>query len=481
MSPLPLLGRAVPGTALLVLSAAFVIETFAQSGGTPFTGSPQSLPGILQAEDFNNGGEGVAYHDNSPANQGGQYRSSGVDIAAASDVGGGYTLGWVGAGEWLNYTVNVGASGTYQLEVRVASAGTGGTFHIEVDGVDKTGPLPVPNTGGWQSWATIRAPNVVLDAGIQVWRLAMDTYGASGAVGNINYIRVMAATSGETTPFGGVPAALPGVVQAENFDEGGRGVAYVDTTPGNAGGRYRTTDVDIEATADVGGGYNVGWLKPGEWMKYSVTVAAAGTYAVDIRVAAPVGGARFHLDVDGVDRTGALTIPATGAYQAWTTITASGVSLSAGPQVWAIVIDSSNANGGVGNINYIRARAESAGGSSPFGGIALSLPGTIQAENFDEGGRGVAYADTTSGNTGGAYRTTDVDIEATTDAGGGHNVGWLKPGEWMKYTVNVAAAGTYTIEARVAASLGGARFHLESNGVDKTGPLTFPTTGAYQA
>jgi len=57
-----------------------------------------------------------------------------------------------------------------------------------------------------------------------------------------------------SSPFGGVPASIPGIVEAENFDEGGASVAYLDATSGNRGGAYRQTDVDIESTADVGGG-----------------------------------------------------------------------------------------------------------------------------------------------------------------------------------------------------------------------------------
>lgn len=43
---------------------------------------------------------------------------------------------------------------------------------------------------------------------------------------------------------------------------------------------------------------------------------------------------------------------------------------------------------------------------------------------------GVAYDDATSGNSGGAYRSTDVDIEPTTDTGAGYSVGWTRAGEW---------------------------------------------------
>ena len=60
--------------------------------------------------------------------------------------------------------------------------------------------------------------------------------------------------------FGGTPAAVPGLIEVENFDNGGEGIVYHDTTAGNSGGRYRTSDVDIEATIDVGGGYNLGWV-----------------------------------------------------------------------------------------------------------------------------------------------------------------------------------------------------------------------------
>src|SRR5262249_6572786 len=53
-------------------------------------------------------------------------------------------------------------------------------------------------------------------------------------------------------------------------------------------------------------------------------------------------------------------------------------------------------------------------GAQPFGGVAASIPGIVEAENFNEGGEGVAYHDTTAGNTGGAYRQTDVDIATAT-------------------------------------------------------------------
>ncbi len=157
----------------------------------PSTGVP--LPGVLEAENFDNGGAGVAYYDTSGGNSGGQYRTTDVDIEGTNDAGGGYNVGWIAPGEWLKYTVNVTAAGTYDLEFRVASSGTGGTFHLEVNGVAITGPLSVPNTEGWQTWTTVTKTGVTLSAGPQVWTLVMDS-DTEGVVGNFNYIALVSPT-----------------------------------------------------------------------------------------------------------------------------------------------------------------------------------------------------------------------------------------------------------------------------------------------
>jgi len=159
-------------------------------GSTPYLGTPVSLPGVVQFENYDAGGEGIAYHDTTAGNTGGVYRSNSVDLQAASDTGGGYLVGWVAAGEWLNYTVNVAVAGTYAIDLRVASNGAGGTFHIEVNGVNKTGAISVPSTGGWQTWQTITKTGVTLSAGQQVIRVVMDSIGASGAVANFNWFGV---------------------------------------------------------------------------------------------------------------------------------------------------------------------------------------------------------------------------------------------------------------------------------------------------
>ena len=162
----------------------------------------KAVPGTIQAEDYDVGGEGVGYHDSSVGNSGGAYRTDNVDIEASTDAGGGFNVGWMDAAEWLKYTVSVGATGTYRLTARVACDGPGGTVHVEFGGVDVTGPLIIPNTGDWQSWTDVTA-TVTLTAGVQSMRFVVDRAGPTGVVGNLNYIRLESAgvTASGAAPY----------------------------------------------------------------------------------------------------------------------------------------------------------------------------------------------------------------------------------------------------------------------------------------
>jgi hypothetical protein len=337
-----------------LLSSAEVYT--AEERQVPYGGTPVSLPGVIEAENFDSGRDQTAYHDLSAGNSGGAYRATDVDLQATSDAGGGYNVGWVRAGEWLRYSVNVATTGLYAVDVRVASPGAGGTFHVEVNGADVTGPVAVPATGAWQTWVTVSRTGIPLRSGTQVLALVMDTDGSSGDVGNFNWIGIRPDPNEGTTPYGGTPVPLPGVIEAENFDNGTDQTAYHDLSAGNSGGAYRATDVDLQATSDAGGGYNVGWVRAGEWLRYSVNVATTGLYAVDVRVASPGAGGTFHVEVNGADVTGPVAVPATGAWQTWVTVSRTGIPLRSGTQVLALVMDTAGSSGDVGNFNWIRIR-----------------------------------------------------------------------------------------------------------------------------
>lgn len=142
--------------------------------GTPYSGTAVTVPAVIQAEKFDNGGEGVAYHDNDAANVGLAFRpTEGVDIEGAND--GGFDVYWMTAGEWLEYTIQVPADGLYDIIPSASTVPGFGYFRIVIDNVDVSGKKPVLNTGGWQSWKPIAVPNVPLKAGKRILRLEVGT------------------------------------------------------------------------------------------------------------------------------------------------------------------------------------------------------------------------------------------------------------------------------------------------------------------
>jgi endoglucanase len=157
---------------------------------SPYSGTAIPIPGRVEVEKYDLGGSGLAYSDADAGNAGGQFRTDDVDIETTTDAGGGYDIGWIAAGEWLKYTVNVSASGKYDFKVRVASINTGKTFHIEMNGTNVTGAIAVPNTGGWQTWQTVTVSGVSLTSGNQYMRIYFETDGF-----NINFVDVASATT----------------------------------------------------------------------------------------------------------------------------------------------------------------------------------------------------------------------------------------------------------------------------------------------
>jgi len=397
------------------------------------------IPGTIEAENYNEGCNGYAYNDSDLGNTGGQYRSDGVDIEACTDAGGGYDVGWSAAGEWLNYNVNVIAESTYDFKVRVASNVTGKSMHIEMDGVNVTGSIAVPNTGGWQNWQTVTVSSINLTAGAKLMKVVFDTDGinlnnvtitsqnqiptvsitspatntvfsapgsitinasatdADGTIAKVEFYNgntllgtstsspytyswtnVAAGTysiSAKATdnggmigssslvkvivrgPYSGAAWTIPGKIEVEGYDIGGPGVTYSDSDLGNTGSIYRTDDVDIEATSDAGGGYDVGWTAAGEWLEYTVNVSSSGSYNFGIRAATTTSGNTVRIEMDGTDITGSISLPNSGGWQNWQTTTSSNVNLTQGTHKMRIVMET----GGL-NFNYVDVEASSAMG-----------------------------------------------------------------------------------------------------------------------
>lgn len=131
---------------------------------------------------------------------------------------------------------------------------------------------------------------------------------------------------------------LPIRLQAEDY------LAFHDSTVGNQGGAYRQDNVDIQATTDSGGGFNVGWISAGEWLTYNIRIPSDGEYEVSYRVASLNKVGSIQLEKAGGSVVyGTVSVPVTGGWQNWVTVKQK-VTLKSGTQSIALVFKSSDFN-----------------------------------------------------------------------------------------------------------------------------------------
>ena len=193
-------------------------------------------------------------------------------------------------------------------------------------------------------------------------------------------------------PYGGTAAAIPGTVQAANYDTGGQGVAYNVTSTNGTANSYRSDGMDLEACTDTGCGDDVGWTAAGQWFKYTVNVATAGTYTVSLRLASPSGVTDgLHIaSSTGANLSGNINVPATGGWQSWTTVTAT-VTLPAGQQT--LTIDQDNGGWNIHQLTF-------ASSTTPPGNtVTISSPGNQTGTVGTAASLQVSGTDSASGQT----------------------------------------------------------------------------------
>ena len=278
-----------------VLSSAEV----AALARSPYGGIPWPVPGVIQAEDYDIGGPGFSYNDSDAGNNGSQYRSDGVDLEVCTE--GGYNVGWADAGEWLEYTVNVAHTGLYGITLRAASQSLPIQGHVELDGIDLTGLMTAPATGGWQTYANVTTPNVPLTAGQHVMRVHFDS-----AAWNLNHITLTAnqlpAPQNVTATGGNSQIAL-------SWDAVDGAANYTIQRSASSGGPYTDLATGISATTYVNTGLGDGetwhYQVAGEGGESAIPVSATTYTAVEswrsenFGTTANTGSAADSADPDG--------------------------------------------------------------------------------------------------------------------------------------------------------------------------------------
>ncbi len=168
----------------------FVIDGLLWLGGV--TNQEFAVPGTIQAESFS--------------------AMNGIQTEATTDIGGGQNVGYIDAGDWLDYRVNVASAGTYQVQYRVASLNGGGSIQLR-SGSTTLATTAVNATNGWQTWTTLTA-TATLSAGSQTLRV----HAAAGGF-NLNWIQFSsgnpAPTVSVTSPANNASFTAPAAVNIQ--------------------------------------------------------------------------------------------------------------------------------------------------------------------------------------------------------------------------------------------------------------------------
>ncbi|MET4075471.1 carbohydrate-binding protein [Hymenobacter sp. UYCo722] len=198
-----------------------------------------------------------------------------------------------------------------------------------------------------------------------------------------------------------------------------------------------------EACQDAGGGENMGNINAGDYLKFNVNFPAPGSYVVEYRVASGAAGGTISCDLNGgATQLGSTTVPGTGNWQTWTTVSKVVTVPAAGTYDFGVY-----AQTGGYNLNWVRISRGSV---------------LLQAEN----------ANVNSG----------MVVESCTDAGGGQDMGYIDAGDFLKFNqVVFPTSGNYVIEYRVASGGGGGTISSDlSAGAIQLGSTTVPGTGNWQ-
>jgi glucuronoarabinoxylan endo-1,4-beta-xylanase len=209
----------------------------------------------------------------------------GVQKETTTDEGGGQNVGYIGTGDWMTYLITVPVTGTYKVNFRASGWVTpSGRIALQNAAFTTLTSANVPNGGAasYQKWSTVPGENTfTLQAGTQTIRI----YATIGSF-NLNWFSI--------------EVAKPGIkIEAESYTS--------------------MFGIQTQATTDAGGGLNVGYTEPGDWMNYSVTVPTAGVYTVNFRVASLVATGKIELRNSAGTALASLAQGSTGGWQTWVT------------------------------------------------------------------------------------------------------------------------------------------------------------------
>lgn len=209
---------------------------------------------------------------------------------------------------------------------------------------------------------------------------------------------IVSVVVGDQVPYLGTAWAIPGVIEAGNYDvfEGGsgQGIAYSDVSINNEGDFRKEEGVD--ATFIAGEGATVGWVVSGEWVEFTINVEKAGLHKMEFRFASgnQSGGGPFWLELNGKKITGNITVGSTGGWDKWKSQTVEGIPLMAGENILRLSFGNGELNLGKMTFTYEGALPYSQPTADAGPNIVVILPeltATLTGSGSDPGEGDLTY------------------------------------------------------------------------------------------
>ena len=139
---------------------------------SPYKGVASVLPGAVEMENYDEGGEGMAFHDSDEKNEGKDYRDDGVDIEEFST--GEYAIGWTKAGEWAEYTLEVKYDDEYTWTAYAASGSDGSSFKLYIDDKAISEAISVKNSGDWKTFREYTGKTGEIEKGKHILKVSIE-------------------------------------------------------------------------------------------------------------------------------------------------------------------------------------------------------------------------------------------------------------------------------------------------------------------
>ncbi|ELR73794.1 hypothetical protein C900_01404 [Fulvivirga imtechensis AK7] len=457
--------------------------------------SAHVVPGTFESGWYDKGGNGISYYDVDPNVYEANFRPE-DEVDAATSTSQGTSIGWIAAGEWVEYSLNA-TSGKYDIALNIASnqaqGGTSGSVSLDLDcntvGLVNSTPL----TGSWDNYEAVTISDVNVPSGSHILRITFNS-------GVYNLGRITFTRTGDYNGGGNTPPTTPTGLQVTNTTTSSLSISWnASTDAENNLSGYNVYLNNTLADNTTGTSYTFTGLSPNT--SYDMQVEAVDSQNATSPQASVAGTTNQSSDDDDDDDDNGDNCSATVNADFSVDITgdATNPSMTFVPE-----------RSGVASTTCILYYSTSPDGAYPGYLVSANTPYQINASagqtiyyyytyNVPEGGENNTFNNKQNfvvGECGNGDTNTGVPIpaliqaedytemsgiqvEETSDTDGGQNVGWIDTGDWMEYEISVPASGTYYVNYRVASETAGGAITIAQNGTALE-TTSFSATGGWQ-